>query len=292
MLPGGGPSPFDPLVEALEGQLREPFDVGAHEQVAEPTLDDVGATHGEVHHLVQHVHQRGELLPVRQNVGHVAADHDVGAERTCVGGREIPRHGAVHQEAVVELEGLQRSGDADGRPHHLREDAARERHGLAGLDVGSDGREPPGERPEVTDGRRGPCRLLHEPDDVRSDGGAGGKGYASPFQRKVEDRALPEPALVEESSTSLGGVPEGHRPVHGSDDRTDGVGAQSHGVEPPDDAAHARARDDVHLHSRVLEHLQHANMGEALRASAAEGQPDPHGVHALDAEASGSAGVG
>ncbi len=62
-------------------------------------------------------------------------------------------------------------------------------------------------------------------------------------------------------------------PVHGSQRRIDLFGREAARVKPADDSAHARAGDRIDRHAHLFEHLEHAHMGRAARASAGEHEP-------------------
>ena len=313
---GGGMvvAALDDGVDGLGGEAEgaEVVDLGMEIEVAELAVFFVVAFDHDVLDLTGELGEGLQLVDVGDHaVGHLDADDDVGTHLTADVGGEVVDKAAVHQELPVDGDGREHAGDGHAGPDGLGELAATQHGGLAGGEVGGDAGEGDGQLVEVDGVLVADAQAVEEVEQVgtgderagqRADEGAGGGGLA--VERVAEPSVLElveELAGVERDGEQVGAAPVfvGRRdvaavdvvahvlgPVHFGDERLQLVGGVAQGIEAADDGAHAGAHDVIDGEADLLDVFQHADMGGAFGAAAAEDQAylgprRPDGVHAF-----------
>ena len=180
-----------------------------------------------------------------ENVG-VEIDRDDEARAEHARGRHRHRidQRAVNEPAAVERNRRENSGQRVGGPHRIDQPAARQPDFVAGADLGRDGGEADRQRLD-----RRVAEFLFQPrrELAAADQAAAGKRDVE----IAEDAALGQAA----------------RPFLDDVEPAGGVAAADHGAD-------RGADDDVGLDAVREQRAEHADMGKAARAAAAERKPD------------------
>ena len=153
-----------------------------------------------------------------------------------------------------------------------------EHHRLAGLQVGRDGGEWNGERAEIPDRVCRPGEAGEELRDALTRDDALRQFDPAAMNRQREQIVVLGELSFDREIATIDRVGEQTVPVLRGHDGVELSGRVAHGIQAPHDAAHARAGDHVHRNPCLLEHLQHADVGEPARRTAREGDTDPLGA--------------
>jgi len=149
-----------------------------------------------------------------------------------------------------------------------------EYHRPAGFEVGRDGGERNGQRAEIPDRVRRPGEAGEELGHALSRDDTLRELDPAPLNRQREQVVVLREFAIDREIATVHRIGEQPVPILGPDDRIELRGRVPHRVQAADHAAHARAGNHVHRNSRLLEHLQHADVGEPPRRAAGEGDAD------------------
>jgi len=145
---------------------------------------------------------------------HVAADQDVGTERTGVLGRQVADHPAVDQHTVVDLDGREHARQGHAGAQRFREEAVIEHLGGARFEIGRYRREREGQLAEV-------AHAVHRPGEPSQQLGDALPGYDALGQldraagdRQREDIVVFRVLAIDRQITAVHGIGEQPRPVY------------------------------------------------------------------------------
>ncbi len=232
-----------------------------------------------VHHdgvdRAAHHRERRDVGSRRRVPRDVHRNHDVDVHLPRRPDGHVVEEPSVHEQAAVNRHRREDPRHRHRRPHGLGQDAAAEHDALGLVDVERHAAE---RRRQIVEGRE---RGVGQREAIDQ------KGDALP---RVQAAWQPEPSADPEFDAGREGAPILLAPErlvlerrlgrqHGVPAGFAGHGADvaygdSRGVRPADEAAHARAGHRVDRDAVLLEPLQHADVGQAARAPAAEREAD------------------
>ena len=233
----------------------------------------VGAHHRVERGAHQAEHRRADGLLIAE-VAHVHRDDMARAHGADDVGRDVVHRAAIDQHLVVHLDRRKDARQRHGGAHRGRQQAAIDHDGLRRLEVHghhAERRRQRVERRRVEVGRR----------DARDQQ----VHLLAVVERRRQHQALLEPelqprrvrpgvGLAPDVLERVRGRPEHFVPVDRPEHRLDLVRAHATGEGAADEAAHAGARRDVDRDVVFLEPPNHADVRDAARAAAPEGDAD------------------
>lgn len=221
--------------------------------------------------------QGRHVFRFRERRADVDRDHDIGmAGGDDLVDRQVVDQPAIDQEAAPVRYRRQQRRHRHAGPHRGRQFAAAEHELLAGADVGRhDGQR----QRQVFDRARaavGADQGVEEQLDLLSADHAVGRADAvvgdAEFQARVI--ALRQQALAVIRFRVRGIVVEQVAPVDPGQALAHGGGADAAGPGPGNQRPHAGAGHAIDRHAQAFQHLEHADVGGAARAAAAQHQAD------------------
>ena len=275
------------LRRALELHRRQVAKVRAQEGVAGSERGQ-GAfgllQHQHADHLVEHRAGVAELRLRQQGRAHVHHHHRHAPDRPQLVHRHVVGDAAIHQQPLADAHRRERARHRHAGADRDREVAIGEHHLLAADDVGGDRAERDRQRIEirVAPGRQGqPAQQQHQLLPAHQAGGDAHPAIA------VADLQLQQVAeilvlAIHRQFAAWRVVDEHVRPVDVLDQVLQLGGVVARGVQAADNRTHAGAADRADRDAFALQHLEHADVGDAARATAAQHQADAAGVRRLD----------
>ena len=227
--------------------------------------------------LRRDVGKRAQRLRRQERRAHVDREHHVGPHGARDVHRQVAHQPAVTQEAPVHLERSHHPRDAHAGPQGIGQMAVIEDHHLAAPQVRGHGPERDRQAVEVAHARglksdrfEGEGDLLARDQPARQE-----QAPVLETHLQIDQVAgvvlLPAVAHVAARRT----VVEQIVPVEIQEGAAHLRRGQARGVQPADDRSHAGAGDEVDRDPQLLEDLEDADVRDAARASAAQGEADP-----------------
>ena len=205
---------------------------------------------------------------------HVHGNDDVRAHGFDDVHGQIVHDAAVHQYPAVDLHRREDPRHGHAGPHGRGQVAMVEHPRRSALQVCRDRPVRDRQPVEIRDPGGAQRHELHQVVELLARRQAGPHLGAFPVQAHFQQIALVLLLAPEVEFAPRGGIAHHLVPVEAFQPGLHLVGGHAAGVKPGDDRAHARAADEVDGNALLLQHLQHADMGQPQRPAPAQHQAD------------------
>ena len=229
----------------------------------------------DVEHLRRIPHDRLQLVARHERRADVHRDDDVRAHRAHELDRQVVDEPAVAQDTTVDLHRREHARHRHARAHGLVEAPGVEDDLLARDHVGGDRAVGDRQLVEVLDVVDVARELVQEELEIAARQRAlEPEEFAVAIAELERERKRRELFLAAEADVAaLGTVGQQGGPAHRAELALHLVRRHAARVEAADDRAHGGAGDVVDRHAHLVQHLEHADVREAARASARQDEP-------------------
>ena len=270
----GGPAAGNDLFRAGEVRGVESLDVGQDHHVAQLGVDVPSLHRAKGHRLRQYVHQGLQAVRRRERLGHVAADDDIGPERSDFGRREVSDDAAVDQIPPLDLDRCEHARDREAGPDRVRQETMVQHDRFTGLRIRRYGSERDREVTEVTNGVHVPRQAGQELRDPLPLHDAAGKTRRPIDDWQSEDGAPLLDLPLDRQVAAVRRIAEHPAPIDLGRHGTQLFGREPGGVQSADHASHAGACDRIYGDSRLFENLEDTDVRESAGRAPAERETD------------------
>ena len=271
----------DDLLVGPETERREFEEIQPQQQLSLGGDDVILRALAQMRDAPRHAHEAvGRAFARKEDVAHVDDDAVRKAEIARHLDGDVVDQSTVHQGVAVHLHRHEHEGQAAARADVAGQCAVIADHGRGVDDVGGHAAEGNGQPVEVR--IRLEERVGRQPSHQRLHGlaiaRAGGRPGGPIAQLQLELMMIQARPVALDAARRAARVQEQRHPLLRDHHLPQLGGRDAGGIERPEDGAHAGPDDEIRDQALLLQHLEHADVGQAARAAAAQDQRKPGGV--------------
>jgi hypothetical protein len=276
---GGGFALRDHLACLVEVARTQAAELGCdqHVLVAQQCQTALHVLLGQdVDHLRRQAAHRRQGVARCQRRAHVDGDQHVDAEGPRHVDREVVGQAAITEDAALHFGGRKDAGHAHAGAQRQRQVTLRQDGGLARFHVGGQGTKRDRQRIEVGDGAHRQRVAAQQRLQAAARKGTQRRTHFAVAHAEFDQRRDLEVFFLAPLRQLLAGdARREHRtPIEVEQHGFELARRHAAGVQAADDGAHRGADDHVDGHPLCFQQLEHAHMGQATRAAAAEHEAD------------------